>query len=88
MTTHPPAVGDLPQPTQYNDNRINTLQAEIGPNLAFALEEPKRAEPMALRCDLCEEIFGLSEGYFFLDDFICDVCIYKLAENGEFYCGS
>ena len=84
MNLHPPPVGFLTQPYEYNDHIINRLQEEIQPFLPFAMEEPKFIEVMPPRCDHCTKLLSFGDGFPFMDDFYCDACTAELAENGEF----
>lgn len=42
---------------------------------------------MLPRCEACKRLFNLDDGYAFCDDFYCENCAWKLAEQGEFYSG-
>lgn len=85
MGMHLPAtVEESPQPTEYNANQSGKLRAAGAPSGGGH----QLAEAALLQCEGCGEFFVLSAGYVFLDDFCCDECIWRLAEQGEFSCGS
>ncbi len=70
----------VPPPTECNDPLGKTFRAE--------LDEPRSiSQPDDVQCTYCQGAFAKSEGYFYRDEFICDECVWILAENGEFYCG-
>ena len=78
MTTHPPAVGVIPQPTQCNVLNQNKLQNHSPVEPATLVRSDLNGELGWLRCEVCTDQFNLSGGYTFLDDFVCDRCMRDL----------
>jgi len=54
--------------------------------------ESRDEAPRLARCELgcgeaCAGEIPAHEGYVYRGKFYCDSCVWKLAQNGEFYCG-
>ena len=88
MPLHPPTARVLPLPVKYNDCKINKLRDESQTALAVVIEAPQAVKAIGLQCRNCDKPFSANEGYVYRDGFHCDACVWRLAENGEFYCGS
>jgi hypothetical protein len=81
MITHPPAVGDLPQPTQYNVLKQQMLLEIQLPQPVVVSRDDRYRELGWLRCEVCTRLINLNGGYLFLDDFICDLCMARLVAS-------
>lgn len=74
MNVHPPSVGVLPQPGQYNVLNTQRLQDLWFHESSSVSRSDSNAEFALLRCEICRKRLHLHDGYLFLDEFFCDAC--------------
>jgi len=77
--------------TQRNTQVVRA--AKVVQGRARGESEPARAEVYPLhqllkkKCRMCAEVVPTNNGHVYRGEFYCDLCIWRLAESGEFYCG-
>lgn len=79
-----PSVEASPQPVKYNDTDIKELRPLTWQTAA---DQRPTKETMLIRCEKCKELFVLSEGTVFLDEFLCDDDYSRIARDAGFYIG-
>lgn len=78
MATHPPTAGIAPEPAQYNVLNTKKLLDQWFNDDLPRCRRGARTELTLLKCDGCNDPVNLNDGYPFLDDFICDLCMRRL----------